>query len=97
VHHGGAGTTHAALAAGLPQVVCPFFADQPFWADCVRRAGAGVVLPFKRLDAERLASAVDRALAEPCQDAATALAEQTAAEGGADAAATRLAQWGNAG
>lgn len=31
VHHGGAGTTSAALRAGIPQVIVPFMADQPFW------------------------------------------------------------------
>ena len=33
VHHGGTGTTHTALRAGAPQVIVPFFADQPFWAE----------------------------------------------------------------
>lgn len=32
VHHGGAGTTGAALRAGLPSIVIPFGADQYFWA-----------------------------------------------------------------
>jgi sterol 3beta-glucosyltransferase len=32
VHHGGAGTTGTAVVSGRPQVVCPFVADQPFWA-----------------------------------------------------------------
>ncbi|MFM9973119.1 MAG: DUF4011 domain-containing protein, partial [Beijerinckiaceae bacterium] len=31
VHHGGAGTTGAALSAGIPALVIPFAADQPFW------------------------------------------------------------------
>lgn len=31
VHHGGAGTTGAALRAGIPSVIVPFGADQPFW------------------------------------------------------------------
>ncbi|MFD1152422.1 glycosyltransferase, partial [Saccharothrix hoggarensis] len=39
VHHGGAGTTAAALASGTPQVVCPFVADQPHWARLVHQAG----------------------------------------------------------
>ncbi|WP_425473877.1 nucleotide disphospho-sugar-binding domain-containing protein [Saccharothrix saharensis] len=39
VHHGGAGTTAAALAAGVPQVVCPFVADQPHWARCAHAVG----------------------------------------------------------
>lgn len=41
VHHGGAGTTAAGLRAGVPSVVVPFFADQPFWADRVHQLGVG--------------------------------------------------------
>ncbi|KAF3435186.1 hypothetical protein FNV43_RR22273 [Rhamnella rubrinervis] len=33
VHHGGSGTTAAALHAGIPQVVCPFMLDQFYWAE----------------------------------------------------------------
>ncbi|MFD0887182.1 glycosyltransferase, partial [Streptosporangium algeriense] len=39
VHHGGSGTTGAALASGRPQVICPFVADQPFWAERAHTAG----------------------------------------------------------
>lgn len=39
VHHGGAGTTHTGLRAGIPTVVVPFFTDQPFWAQRGRRPG----------------------------------------------------------
>lgn len=31
VHHGGAGTSAAALVAGLPQIICPFHFDQFSW------------------------------------------------------------------
>jgi sterol 3beta-glucosyltransferase len=31
IHHGGAGTISAGLCAGIPNVVVPFTADQPFW------------------------------------------------------------------
>jgi UDP:flavonoid glycosyltransferase YjiC (YdhE family) len=31
MHHGGAGTTSAALAAGCPQLVCPLHFDQFQW------------------------------------------------------------------
>lgn len=41
VHHGGAGTTGTALTAGVPNVICPFFSDQPFWAHRVSALGAG--------------------------------------------------------
>ena len=55
VHHGGAGTTHAAGRAGVPSVVVPFAGDQPFWADRLRRAGvAPPAIPHAQLTAVRL-------------------------------------------
>ena len=61
VHHGGAGTTAAALRAGTPSIVVPFFADQPFWAWCVERLGAGAApIAYRQLTAERLAVALER-------------------------------------
>ncbi|KAI5065210.1 hypothetical protein GOP47_0019905 [Adiantum capillus-veneris] len=33
VHHGGSGTTAAALQSGIPQVICPFVLDQFYWAE----------------------------------------------------------------
>jgi UDP:flavonoid glycosyltransferase YjiC (YdhE family) len=44
VGHGGFGTTLAGLAAGLPMVVLPLFADQPDNAARVQALGAGVAL-----------------------------------------------------
>ena len=41
VHHGGTGTVLAALEAGLPQLILPQGADQPFNAKVVAQAGAG--------------------------------------------------------
>jgi UDP:flavonoid glycosyltransferase YjiC (YdhE family) len=44
VCHGGSGTTFGALAAGVPLVICPLFADQTNNGNAVQAAGAGVVL-----------------------------------------------------
>ncbi|GMH24485.1 hypothetical protein Nepgr_026328 [Nepenthes gracilis] len=33
IHHGGSGSTAAALHAGIPQVLCPFILDQFYWAE----------------------------------------------------------------
>lgn len=41
IHHGGAGTTSAGLRAGIPNIVIPFTADQPFWGNRVHAIGAG--------------------------------------------------------
>jgi len=40
IHHGGAGTTHTAARAGVPQVVLPIGADHHFWAHRVALRGA---------------------------------------------------------
>jgi hypothetical protein len=44
VCHGGSGTTFGALAAGVPLVFVPLFADQPANARRVSTAGAGLVV-----------------------------------------------------
>jgi len=41
VHHGGAGTTHTAARAGVPQLIVPHLLDQYYWAEVVRRRGLG--------------------------------------------------------
>lgn len=65
VHHGGAGTTGAGLRAGVPNILIPFTADQPFWAARVRKLGAGPEpIPLRKLTAERLAAAIDTALSD---------------------------------
>lgn len=42
VHHGGAGTTGAALKAGVPSVICPFFGDHYLWSQRLYEVGAGM-------------------------------------------------------
>jgi UDP:flavonoid glycosyltransferase YjiC (YdhE family) len=44
VCHGGSGTVLGTLAAGLPQVVVPLFADQPYNAERVTAIGAGLAV-----------------------------------------------------
>ncbi|MCP2262523.1 sterol 3beta-glucosyltransferase [Streptoalloteichus tenebrarius] len=66
VHHGGGGTTAAALAAGRPQVVCPFVADQPHWAERAHALGvAPAPVRQQRLTADRLAAAITEATTDP--------------------------------
>lgn len=56
VHHGGAGTTHAGLLAGVPQLAVPHIADQPYWGRRVHEEGLGPApLPLNQLTADRLA------------------------------------------
>lgn len=65
VHHGGAGTTGAALSSGRPQIICPFLNDQHFWAKLALMAGvATATLPQSRLSERTLADAISRALTD---------------------------------
>lgn len=65
VHHGGAGTTAAGLAAGVPSIVTPFFGDQPFWAQRVVALGVGPKpIPRKTLTVDRLAEAIRTAVTD---------------------------------
>jgi vancomycin aglycone glucosyltransferase len=46
VHHGGAGTTAAALRAGVPTLVLWVGLDQPIWANVIERLEVGAARPF---------------------------------------------------
>ena len=59
VCHGGAGTTLGSLAAGVPLVVTPLFADQPQNGHAVATAGAGLVVEPR--DAGAIRSGIDPA------------------------------------
>ncbi len=84
VHHGGAGTTAAGLRFGRPTIVCPFFADQPYWGRRVHELGVGPEpIPQKKLTAEKLAAAIADALQNAdMQQKAAALAQEISTEDG---------------
>jgi UDP:flavonoid glycosyltransferase YjiC (YdhE family) len=84
VHHGGAGTTTAALRAGRPSVVCPVFGDQGFWGARVEALGAGPApLPQRTLAAPALAAAIHAAVHAPhLRASARALSERLRTEQG---------------
>ena len=84
VHHGGAGTTAAGLAAGKPTLVVPHMADQPFWGRRVFELGVGPrPLPRGQLSADTLARRLDALLGTPrFATNAAALGERIRAEDG---------------
>ncbi|TQM79339.1 sterol 3beta-glucosyltransferase [Saccharothrix saharensis] len=96
VHHGGAGTTAAALAAGVPQVVCPFVADQPHWARCAHAVGVAPP-PIRRqhLTATTLGEAIGIAVHDTAMRLrARELGDEIRTEDGVTRAVTALADLG---
>jgi UDP:flavonoid glycosyltransferase YjiC (YdhE family) len=84
MHHGGAGTTGAGLRAGVPSIIVPLFADQPFWSQRVYALGVGPrPIPLKRLSVARLAEAITVAASDTeMQRRAAALSQQIRTEDG---------------
>jgi sterol 3beta-glucosyltransferase len=61
IHHGGSGSTAAALRAGLPSFAVPFGYEQGLWGQQIAKLGVGLkpIMP-DRLTADRLARAICR-------------------------------------
>lgn len=103
VCHGGSGTVWGALAAGVPVVVVPGFADQGANGEVVERVGAGLVVarppdaggrrrPAGLDDAPAIRQAVGIVLAEPSyRSAAGELAAELAAPPPAEMVLAQLA------
>ncbi|MFC4372724.1 glycosyltransferase [Nocardia halotolerans] len=86
VHHGGAGTTAAALRAGVPQVICSVQADQPYWGRALARRGLAATTRAADVDADRLTALLDRVAEPDVVSRAAAYAASFAADGVARAA-----------
>jgi sterol 3beta-glucosyltransferase len=63
LHHGGIGTTHAALRAGTPSVIVPFIVDQPWWAHKLHKQELGPKsLPLRKLKSKKVSQRILQAL-----------------------------------
>lgn len=84
VHHGGAGTTGAALSAGVPSLIVPHFGDQYYWGKRIAELGVGPKpIVRKKLTAERLATALSTMLHDSgMSEQASSLGAKITAEDG---------------
>lgn len=64
VHHGGIGTTAAALRAGIPQIVRPIAHDHPDHAARIRRLGVGRRLTGRQFGPVSVAEALDELIGD---------------------------------
>nr|ADU56144.1 hypothetical protein CA915-23 [uncultured organism CA915] len=90
VHHGGAGTTHVATQAGVPQIVVPQIADQPYFAERVAGLGIGVAHDGPAPTAASLSAALATVLAPETRARAAAVAGSIRSDGTTVAARTLL-------
>ena len=81
VHHGGAGTTHAAARAGAPQVVIPQHYDQHYWAQRVHELGIGSAHASSVPTPDSLSRALKRTLDPDVADRARTLAPRMSGDG----------------
>ena len=87
VHHGGVGTTAAALEAGCPQLILPLAWDQPDNAARVKKLGVGDSLSPRRRTAEDLRAALLRITATSTRDRCRDVASLAASTDGLEIAA----------
>jgi sterol 3beta-glucosyltransferase/vancomycin aglycone glucosyltransferase len=91
VHHGGAGTTHAAVGAGVPSIVVPHVGDQRYWGERLRALGvAPPSVPLKQADERQLADRLRQALEPEVAESARSLGARVRAERGVDASVRLL-------
>jgi sterol 3beta-glucosyltransferase len=92
VHHGGAGTVHSALRAGVPSVIVPFIADQPWWGALLHRQGLGPkAISSKKLTVDSLSNAFKEA--KNRQSAVTAVSSKMQSEDGITSTLELLEKW----
>lgn len=93
VHHGGSGTTLAALGAAVPQVVLPLGADQFANSDAVSDSGAGRCLHPAELTGENLRAMAGEVLeSQTARTASARLAAEIAAMPAPETVARRLGE-----
>jgi vancomycin aglycone glucosyltransferase len=76
VHHGGPGTTAAAMRAGIPMLVLWFWLDQPIWAAGVERLKVGSARAFSASTLDSLVADLRAILAPQCGARAREVAAQ---------------------
>lgn len=92
VHHGGAGTSHAASLAGCPSVIVEHFGDQIFWGKQLQRAGlTHRILHERSVTPKTLAAEIRTVLSSPAiQERARRVAASMQAEHGVQRASERI-------
>jgi sterol 3beta-glucosyltransferase len=96
IHHGGAGTSSAGLRAGIPNIIVPFTADQPFWGRRVQAIGAGPKpILVRSLSVEKLAYAIAESESQALRERAQAIGARIRGEDGVGQALQLIEDYSN--
>lgn len=94
MHHGGAGTSGAALSAGTPSICVPSFFDQPFWSRRLQQLGAAPTpIIESKASVEQIQRAIAQTLEKPMQEQAQRLGAALQRENGVISAVTIINQY----
>jgi len=92
IHHGGVGTTHAAIVHGVPQIIVPHAGDQRRQAQGIQRTEVGIAKLPKEVTLDSLSQSLARVLPDlsPFRANAQTLKAEFSTLGGVDKAADLL-------
>lgn len=93
VHHGGVGTTHLSLEAGIPTLICSIFADNPLWGERITKLGVGKHIRYKHLNKAKLIEAIKVLQDKTTKEKALALAAKLKTENGLNKALNFIEQY----
>ncbi|OOQ61773.1 glycosyltransferase [Mucilaginibacter pedocola] len=82
VIHGGAGTLAAVLKAKIPIIIASVFGDQVWWGDIIQKKNLGFHIPFVKLTAAKLITAIDGTQSADTRQNASACGEAMNKEDG---------------
>ena len=92
VHHGGIGTTAAALDAGCPQLILPLAWDQPDNAARIEKLGVGIALGSRQRGSGTMARALSRLMTPQVRGRCGSVAARAKQENGLEIAADLVEQ-----
>jgi len=95
IFHGGAGTLAAMLRNNLPVIIISFYTDQPTWGKIIERMKLGVHIPVKKLNSDKLLSALTYVQTEEVKRNVTKIGQQIINENGLENAINEIEKYFN--
>jgi sterol 3beta-glucosyltransferase len=95
IFHGGAGTLAAMLRNNLPVIIISFYTDQPTWGKIVERMKLGVHIPIKKLNSDKLITALTKVQTREIRNNVEMVGQQVRNENGLENAVNEIEKYFN--